>query len=557
MKKLTLSILALAVLSACSNEKHPDYFGTFKPKHPSNELWLDASGEPQYMDPNKVADNVSSGMTNNMFLRLVQTQPKTGIIIPDLAKSWDMTKDGREYTFHLREDAVWSDGKPLTASDVEYSWKRLMTPSTASTYSQMADVIEGAREYRTGKGSKEDIKIKSIDEHTLWVRLTKPVPYFLGLIEYAVFAPVPSHVIEKFKAEGKEDLWVRPGNIVVSGPFILVEEEFKQYKVFKKNPRYFNASKVRLDKIKTIMIEDYNANLNAYKTGQHDYSWAASLPTDMLEAVKKFKDYHFDPQVCVYYYQLNTTRKPLDNVKVRKALSLAIDRQSIVTNIARQGQTPLADIVPAGIPGYQGPQTKLFDVDEAKKLLAEAGYPDGKGFPKFTVKFNTSEGHRKIAEAIQQMWKSNLNIQVGIENMEWKSMLEDQNRSNFDALRMAWVADYLDPNTFLSIFLSESTNNHTHWKNKKYDEYIDASDRTMDQKVRFKNFVEAEKILAEEVPMIPVYGYTRSYMKKPFLRGFWSDYQDRHPWKYMWVDERWAKGVPEDSSSTNDEPWTD
>lgn len=555
MKKLTISLLAVAILSACTNESHPDYFGTFKPKHPVNELWIDASSEPQYMDPNKVADNVSSGMTNNMFLRLVQVEPKTGKLIPDLAKSWKVSKDGLEYTFQLREDAVWSDGKPLTAHDVEYSWKRLMDSATASTYSQMADVIENAREYRTGKGSKDAVKIKSIDDHTFWVRLTKPVPYFLGLIEYPVFSPLPEHVIEKFKAEGKEDQWTRPGNIVVSGPFILVEEEFKQYKIFNKNPKYFNASKVRLDKVKTLMIEDYNANLNAYKTGQHDWSWAASLPTDMLESVRKYKDYHFDPQVCVYYYQINTTRKPLDNVKVRKALSLAIDRQSLVDNITRQGQAPLADLVPPGIPGYVGPKTTIFDPVAAKKLLAEAGYPEGKGFPKFTVKFNTSEGHRKIAEAIQQMWKSNLGIQVDIANMEWKSMLEDQNRSNFDLLRMAWVADYLDPNTFLSIFLSESANNHTFWKNKKYDQIIDASDRTMNQKERFKNFVEAEKILADEVPMIPIYGYTRSYMKKPYLHGFWPDYQDRHPWKYMWIDERWTKGIPADTNVA-DEPWT-
>ncbi len=615
-------------LSFCTNNSNPDYFVTIKPKHPSDEVIINASTEPQYLDPTKVSDSTSRILTSSMFVRLTQLSPKTDEIGPDLAKSWDISEDGREYTFHIREDAVWSDGEPLTAHDVKYTWLRLADSATGSTYAQKADVFQNARAFRehaiTIKGLNEKENIKSIegklekispvkdlyrdsklgivfafidsedaqkkselgtklvneinsgllgsgvsasiadssvvqievkDAHMLWVQLEKPVPYFLGLIEYMVFAPVPEHVIEKFKKDNKEDLWVRPENIVVSGPFILTEENFKQYKVYKKNPKYFNASKVRLNKVKALLVEDYQASVNAFKTGEHDWTAETSIPADSLEMLKKFKDFHFDPMLAVYYYYFNLNRKPLDDIRVRQAMSLAIDRAAIVKNVARQGQQPSRDLVPDGIMGYVGPRSSLYDPELAKKLLAEAGFPNGKDFPKLLLKFNTSDGHRKIAEAVQAMWKEVLGIQVDIANMEWRSLLQDQDQGNFDIVRYSWTADYVDPHTFLSIMLSESKNNKSSWKNKKYDQLIMASDTEKDQKKRFEMFSEAEKILTEESPIIPFYFYTRAYLKKPFLKGFWPDYLDRHEWKYMWIDERWNKGVPE--SDIADEPWAE
>lgn len=630
MRKILVVLTIGAGLVSCNKNSDPNYFGTIRPKHPSNEIWLNMSTEPQYMDPAKIADDVSYNAVSNMFLRLVQLNAKTSVPSPDLARSWEISKDGREYTFHLREDAVWSDGKPVTAEDVAYAWRRLADSATGSTYSQMADVIENARPFReqaiqiSGLDAKQDVnllkdKIEKIvpikdllfdehvksffafidsdepaeknqwrekliqevkkgslgsnlhakvassdiievvakDDHTFWVRLSKPVPYFLGLISYPTFAPLPQHIIEKFKAEGKEDQWVRPGNIVVDGPFILTQEEFKQFKIYKKNPKYFNASKVRLDTVKTIIVEDYHADLNAYKTGQHDFGFSSALPTDMVDSLQKFKDYHRDPQLGIYYYMFNLKRKPFDDVKVRNALNLAIDRKAISERILREGQMPTRDLVPPGIPGYEGPHSEIYNLEKAKQLLSEAGYKDGKGIPKITLKFNTSEAHKKIAEAIQQMWKTNLGIQVDIQNMEWRSMLEDQNRDNFDLMRMAWIGDYLDPHTFLSIFLSESENNHTHWKNKKYDSLVIGADEIMDQPKRMKQLLEAEKILVDEAPIVPIYDYTRAYMLKPFVKGFWKEYQHRHPWKYMWIDENWDKDAAKNGSENADEPWAE
>ncbi len=446
MKKYIILLSAVVLFGACTKKNsHPDYFGTVVPNHPADEVWFNGSTEPQYLDPNKVADSASSDIVFNLFLRLTQTHPTKGTPIPELAKSWDISKDGLEYTFHIREDAKWSDGQPLTAHDVEFSWKRLSDSATGSQYTQMMDAVENARPFReqaiqvTGlKGTdaktvlaktnkvapvkdvakstdgtlyfvylgSEDAKekadsrekliteinggllgknitaatatsdivqVKAKDDHTVYVKLERPLPYFLGMIEYVAFAIVPKHVIEKFKAEGKEDMWTRPENIVVSGPFTLVEESFKEYKIFKKNPQYFDAAKVKLNKVKVVQIEDYHASLNAYKTGQHEYGFGASLPTDMLDTVRAYKDYHHDPQLAVYYYEFNIKRPGLTDARVRRAMSLAIDRKKIVENVTREGQVPLRDVVPPGIAGFEGLNSEVFNLEEAKKLMAEAG----------------------------------------------------------------------------------------------------------------------------------------------------------------------------------------
>lgn len=549
----SLAIVSLVLLTACTKKSHPDYFGTVQPAHPIDELVLNASSEPQYLDPTFVSDSTSRILTSGMFLRLVESDPIDGHEIPDLAERWEISKDGREYTFFLRKDAVWSDGQPITAHDVEYSWKRLMDPKTGSTYNSMADIIENAREYRTGKVTADKVSLIAKDDHTLWVRLTSRVPYFLGLIEYMVFAPVPKHVVEKFKAEGKPDLWTRPENIVVSGAFILAEENFKQYKIYKKNPKYFNADKVRLNKVKAVMIEDYAASVNAFKTGQHDWSAEASIPADQIENLKKYKDFHFDPMLATYFYFFNTKKKPLDDARVRLAMSLAIDRKAIVDNVVRQNQKPSRDLVPDGMNGYQGPESEVYNPELAKKLLADAGFPDGKGFPKLLLKFNTSDNHKKIAEAAQGMWKQVLGIHVDIANVEWRTLLDDQTRGHFDIVRFSWTADYMDPHTFLSVMLGDSDNNKARWKNSKYDQLILQSDAEQNQEKRFALMKEAEAILAKESPILPFYFYTRAYLKKPYVKGFWPQFQDHHEWKYMWIDERWTKGVP--TTEVEDQPW--
>jgi oligopeptide transport system substrate-binding protein len=536
-------------MSACSRDSHPDYYGTIVPKHDVNELWINGGNEPQFLDPNKINGNPEINICTNLFVRLVQTHPKTGEIIPDLALSWDVSNNGREYTFHLRKDAVWSDGQPITAHDVEYSWKRLMDPKTGSVSSSLADVIENAKDFRTGKKPVTSVAVKALDDHTLWVKLVSPIGYFLGLIEYTAFSPLPMHVIEKLKKEEKEDQWTRPENIVVSGAYTLVEDHFKQYKVFEKNSKYYRASNVKIQRVKSLIIESYNSDMNAYKTGQHDWSCCNSLPPEQMEFVKTKKDFHVDPYLATYFLMTNTTKKPLDSPLVRKALSLAIDRKSIVDNIMRGGQTPTRDFAPIGTAGYTGIKSSIFDPAEAKKLLARAGYPNGEGFPKVAFKFNTSEVHKLVAEAIQQMWKNNLGVNIELLNEEWSVFMDSQKSGNFQIMRRAWIGDFVDPFSFLNVLQSNGSNNKSGWKNKTYDQLMEASNSEMDKTRRFEIFQKAEAILAEEQPYLPLFFYTRSYMKKPFLRGFWPHLQDRHEWKYMYIDKDWK------SAKFEDEPW--
>ena len=553
MKKLFLIVLVFG-LQFCSRGTDPNYFGTVRPKHSLSEVWLNGGNEPQSLDPHKMNGDPEISILINMFVRLVQSHPQTGEILPDLAKSWDISSDGKEYVFHLREDAKWSDGQPITAKDVEWSWKRLINPETASVSSSLADIIENAADYRKGKAKLESVGVKALNEHTLKVRLRAPVSYFLGQIEYIAFAPLPMHLIEKLKSEKREDQWTKPDNIVVSGAFKLVEDRFKQDKIFEKNTAYYNASKVRLQKVKSLVIESYNADLNAYRTGQHDWSCCNSLSPESLENVRKTKDFHIDPYLATYFFMANTTKKPLNNPLVRRALSLAIDRQSIVDNIVRGGQIPSRDFVPTGVLGYPGIKSTIYDVEGAKKLLSKAGFPEGKNFPKIGIKFNTSEVHKMIAEAIQQMWKKNLNIDVVMQNVEWSVFMDDQKSGNFEITRRAWIGDFIDPYTFMSVPLSDGTNNKSGWKNKRYDQLIAASNLERNKDKRFKIFQEAEKILADEQPYLPIYAYTRPYMKKPFLKGFWPHLQNHHEWKYFWIDEKWLNGVPV-KDDAEDKPW--
>lgn len=631
MKKISLVCLMVLSFAACTKKNtHPDYFGTIVPQHPADELWTNAGSEPNHVDPNKISDSVSWNLSNGMFVRLTEIHPITQLPVGDFATHWDVSEDGYEYTFYLRKNAKWSDGKPLTARDVEYSWKRLLNPATGSEYAQLADIIDNGREYRTGSimvsglaqvdekaqanvtkkiassipkaeltvdtdtkkvfifieekdfdqkqilqnqlmnkinegllGPKVTAEItpssavhcKALDDHTFKVKLSSPAPYFPGMISYIVFAPLPEHLIEDMKKKGKEDMWVRAENIVVSGPFKVVEEEFKQYKIFRKNPLYYDAKHVRLNKVKAIMIESGQGSMNAYRTGQHDWSSTESYPSEFAEQMEKYKDNNLEDYATVYYYQFNTRRKPLDDKNIRLALSLAVDRQAIVDSILKQGQTPARDLLMEGLGGYKSIRSEIFNPEKAKKLLADAGYPNGEGFPKFVIKFNTLEGHRKIATAVQEMWKKNLNIHVDIANMEWRSLQEDQRVKNFDLMRMAWTADYLDPHTFLSVFLSESANNHTGWGSKAYDELVKASDFEKDTSKRLALFEKAEQIIAEEQPIMPMYWYTRSTLVKPYLKGFWPNLQSHHHWKYMWIDDRWYDGVPENPEGVENKPW--
>lgn len=595
------TLLAVVLLGGCDRGAE-GYYGTVKPRHPPDELWANLGTEPEWIDPNKASDSPGGAIIQNVFSGLVEPHPKTLEPMPALARSWRVSEDGKVWTFYLRP-SVWNDGTPLTAHDFEYSWKRLLDPATASKYAQYFWDIEGGKAFTQRAlwvpGTTEDrvrralpndlaigeiegaeagsyvyladdaarerataalksagldatitnaerVGVEAVDALTFRVRLEHPVPYFLQKLAFYVAQPVPRHLIERLKQQGlNEDLWTRPEHIVTNGAFSIAEWKFRQYVILEKNPRYWDAETVKLDRVRLSMVDSYNTTLNLYEAGELDWIGEnASLPAEFVDHLSQFRDFHHSPWLGTYFYWLNTKAPPLDDPKVRQALALAIDRKSLVEHITRGQQIPTASLVPDAVAGYQGLGRPTFDPKRARQLLAEAGYPKGRGLPRITLIYNTSEGHKQIAEAVQHMWREQLGVDIAIENQEWKVYLKNLQLMNFQIARMGWIGDYPDPYTFLEILLSESGNNHSGYASRKYDELLERANATIDQRQRLALLRQAETVAMDAQPIIPVYVYSRLDLWKPYVRGLWGNIQNKHPLKWISIDRRFYDGVP-------------
>ncbi len=536
----------LLVLAATACQGDARYFGTTAPRHGPDELWINNASEPEWVDPGKCSDMPGGEIIMNSFAGLVQHHPQTLAPMPDLAERWEKSPDGKTYTFHLRQSA-WSDGTPVTAEDFAWSWKRVLDPETASKYATYFYVLEGAADFHQKKAGPEAVGVRAIDARTLEVKLAQPVPYFLDMLHYYTAMPVPRHVIERLRSEGKNpDLWTRPEHWVSNGPYVVSEWKFRQYIVLEKNPHYWDQASVKTQRIRLSMVESYHTALNLYRAGEIDWIGTnTNLPAEFKDHLKRFEDFTSTPYMTVYWYWLNTKKPPLDNPKVRRALSLAVDREAIVRHVKRSGEIPTADVVPEGLAGYAGPKSPIFAPDEARRLLAEAGFPDGKGFPQIALSYNTSEGHRQLAEAVQQMWKKQLGIDVRLENLEWKVFLKKLELGDFDIARLGWAGDYPDPTTFLEVFSPHSGNNHSGWKSEAYGALLERANAEPDAQSRLGVLRQAEELIAEATPVVSLYVYARDYLKKPYVLGLWPNYRDRHPFKYLSIDRRYYDGVPE------------
>ncbi|MCH2128052.1 MAG: peptide ABC transporter substrate-binding protein [Pirellulaceae bacterium] len=628
--KLRAMLYLLILFNACcfivsGCDRPTEYFGITRPQHSTDVLWVNNGAEAQWIDPGKCSDSNGGEIIFNTFAGLVQAHPATLEPMPDIARDWDVMDDGRRYLFHLRS-SKWSDGKPLTAHDFEWSVKRLLDPRTASKYANAAYDLKHAKAYNLrailvtgvpdstqleefsrwsqrvtsdmhgveitamdacpdlggffvylggGKYVEGDhqrrteirrqvmdrfaqvrydgqtltvkttdnnvIGIQALDDLTLQIDLEHPVPYFLNLLTFYSFMPVPRHVMERLEIEGvNTNLWTRPEHIVSNGPYRLLRWRFRQSMDFEKNPYYWNVDEVRTPNVRISMVESYNTALNLYYTGEIDFPGGnTSLPAEFMDTLRNFKDFRSDPYLGVYFYWFNTKQPPMDDPKVRQAFSLSVDRQSIVEYVTRAGQIPTADLVPDGLAGYEGLQNSLFDPERARQLLTEAGYPDGQGLPSVTLIYNTSEGHKQIAVAIQQMWKEHLNVDVQIQNQEWQVYLSKLEQMDFQIARMGWIGDYPDPYTFLDLLASYSGNNHSGLADAEYDALLQKSKTQQDPAKRLDILRQAEQRLLSQQPVLPIYVYTRSQLVKPYIQGFWSNYQDRHPWKYLRIDPHW------------------
>ncbi len=527
MKKNSIIVLCLILLTIIGCSQKGKEIQEDKEK---KKLKWAIDADPKTLDPQLNSSTGAGSIINNMYEGLMRNVD--GKLEPAMATSYEVSKDNLTYTFKLR-DTKWSDGKSVTANDFKYSWLRALDPKTASEYAFQLFYIKGARDYYEGVSSKDSVGITIIDDRTLVVELIDPTPYFLNLTAFYTYFPVREDAVRK-----DPDSWAfNPKEAISNGPFKLSKYSQGEEIVLEKNDKYWNAKNVKLDEIEAIIITDSMTALTAYE--QDEVAILDTLPDQEISRLKMEEPtFKVLPMLGTYYYIFNVEKEPTNNKDVRKALSLAIDRGAIVKGIKKGGEIGATGFVPEGLLDSSGNNfrevagdyyiDKKASVDKAKKLLARAGYPNGKGFPKLTLLYNTSDSHKAIAEAIQEMWKKNLGIQVELMNQEWAVFKNTIAVGEFQVGRASWIGDYVDPMTFLELWTSYSRKNNARWiwtedgknpNNKIYDELVVES-KISTGKARDEKLYELEKLMMEEVIVAPIYYYVDQVMVKSYVEGW-------------------------------------
>ncbi|MDY0287599.1 MAG: peptide ABC transporter substrate-binding protein [Sphaerochaeta sp.] len=489
--------------------------------------------EPESLDPALIQGVPEHRIYMALFEGLVATDPQTALAVPGVAESWTISDDMTRYTFKLRKDALWSDGKAITADDVVYSWLRTLDPATAGPYAWFPCMfLAGAQEFNDGVAGPESVGIRALDDHTFQMDLIGPLPYALDALAHYSFAIVPRHAIEKYGSA-----WTDPAVFVGNGPFNLSERVAQSSITAVKNDKYWDKDNVALGKVIFYSSDSDATNYTMYLNGEVD--WATNVPPDQVAGAQMRDDFQIAPQLATYYYVFQTQKAPVNNVLVRKALSLAVDRTALVEDVLRFVQIPAWGIVPP-MEGYEALGFPYDDhddaVDEARTLLAEAGYPAGRGFPTISILYNTNEGHKQIGQFIQRQWRSNLGIQAKLMNQEWQTYLSNRNQGNFTVARAGWVGDYPDPNTFLDMFLTGGGMNGGQYSNEVYDLLVNESARMEAGSDRMSVLKTAEIIMIDQdQALMPLYHYVTVNMVDTDTWGGWhTNVMDCHPPKAIY-----------------------
>ncbi|WP_372896197.1 peptide ABC transporter substrate-binding protein [Stieleria sp.] len=603
--------------------------------------------DPSTLDPHRATGQPEGRIIFELFEGLLRMlpegdpDPETGLQAltpqPAMAERYEVSEDGKTYTFTLRDGIRWTDGTPITAHDFAWSWQRMLHPATACEYAYLISEVRLATEYNSSVveiGDRVEVELwdrpgetplseanvqhfprgtmkygtlrgivkpdapelgdnateeqreqaqldwedrwiyevevtdsgtagddegettlqrfavsaevaagdetiqrmhavlvdfkhfggaQAIDDQTFVVHLNHSVPYFLNLVAWYPLFPVNRNCVETHGSP----LWTKAENIVTNGPYKLKFRRLRDRIRAEKFLDYWRADEVSFETIDFVSLESQNTAMNMYETGQ--LQWVYDLPASVLEELRDRDDFHSAPKLSIYFYKLNNDVPPLDDVRVRQAISMAIDRRQIVEQVTKAGEQPAYTVVPPGIAGYKGPEGLKENVAKAQALLAEAGFPGGRGFPKMSLMYNTSERHRPIAEVIQQQLQNNLNIKLELKNMEWGSFIETIQQEKYEIARYGWVGDYPDPNTFLDLWVTGNPQSNTNWSNPEYDRLIKAASSELDPKRRMELLREAETILATDLPIIPIFFYTSAEMAKTNIVGFAPSAQDLHP----------------------------
>jgi oligopeptide transport system substrate-binding protein len=641
--RFTIALVALPLIAvACSvGSKDEPYFGKIQP--PEGQVLRYVSGtEPQSLDPQYMTGQPESRIAVALFDGLVEYEERTMGQRPSLATSWDTNSDGTIWTFHLRTDAKWTDGQPITAHDLVYSWRRALSPELAAQYASYMYILKNGQPYNEGgafvrdpqsgkfateedlkragtdgaitytgdepvkfdemaasqgaaggaqsspptaasassesqaaqvkylfvpadaaqrqklldgdaaKGkpakpelarfiagkevvpvTKEYVGVRALDDYTFQVTLEGPTAYFIKLLYHQFFRPVPRQAIERWG----DVLWTKPEHIVTSGAFKLAEWRPYEYITVVRNTDFWDNANTKLDKIIFPSLESLTTTMNLYKAGEVDSMSSNRIPPPWRNQLKETKkDYVDGPYLQISALAIKTTMPPLNDVRVRKALSMAIDRRILADQGA--GRIPTTAFTPQ-MEGYENAEGEAYNPDKARQLLAEAGYPQGRGFPQLEILYNTGESNKQTQEIIQQMWKRELGIKVNLVNQEWRVFLENTraDKLNFKGLsQWLWIGDYVDPNAFLELMISGSENNKTGWKDKKYDSMLAAANAETDPPKRMKMLHDAESYMLSQQPMIPLFVGPSSFLSKPYVKNLVANLLDQHDWRQVYID---------------------
>lgn len=530
-----LLLVALSLLAAgCPKRESAVTLG-----NRTGVLHISVGSEPTDLDPHTVTGLGDAKVIAALFEPLVTFEPVTLAPKPALAERWDISADGLTYTFHLRAEARWSNGDLITAQDCIDSWRRVLTPSLAADYAYLFYILRGAEAFHKGRTTDfSTVGLAAPNAGTLVVTLSHPAPYFLQILLNSPWRPVNVRAIAASgDAYRRGTPWTRPGNMVSSGPFGLKEWKPHQHILVEKSPTYWDRASVRLTAIRFYPTDSMESEERAYRAGQLHATWSLPLSKVLPLQREKSPALRIDPNLETYFFRLNVRRAPLDDVRIRRALSLAIDRETIASKILPGGRQPAPTFVPPLLLGYTPPVRRAYDLAAARQLLVESGHPGGAGLPSIEILYNNSEILRPVAEAIQQMWRRDLGLDIRLVNQEFKVVFASRRTGDYQILLGSWTADYLDATTFLDMWRGDSGNNHTGWSDPAYDALSNRANTIADPAVRAAILAEAETLVLDAAPIIPIYFNTHVYLLHPAVKGWQPTPMDHSDYRYVWLEK--------------------
>ena len=529
---LAASLALLLVLAACGCSQRETQAEAARR---SLTLLVGNGAEPQDLDPHVCTAFTDSNVLTALFEGLTCIDEKTAQPVPGVADRWKTSPDGLTYTFHLRDGVKWSNGDPLTAGDFVYSFRRILSPPLASEYSYMLYFIRNAEAYNEGKiRDFDEVGAKAMGAQTLVIRLGHPCPFLPAVAAHQSWFPVHRATLEKFGAgERRGTAWTRPGNLVGNGAFVLSQWSPNDRIMAVRNPLYWDAANNRIQSVVFFPNDNIASDESSFRAGQLHVTY--DLLPDRIEHYRREAPQFLrvDPFLESYFLRFNVTRPPLNDRRVRQALSRAIDRAAIARDVLYGSRMPAGALTPPNTAGYTSPAQVPTDLDGARALLVRAGYPGGRNFPRLELQMNNDAINSKIMEAIQQMWRRELGIEVVLVNQDFRVYLDNQRTLAYQISRSRWVGDYDDPSTYLTMFKSDSGNNETGWANREYDRLNDEADRAPDTATRYALLGKAEALLLEDAPIAPIFFGTRTYLLQPYVSGWDPSLLGMHRYQYV------------------------